>query len=88
MITTQYLVKGIQFTPCRMGDNELSAVRVAELFFKHVVCKSGILDEIGSDHDHRLQKLKSLTSLKWTLSLLKEAIEQHPHALFAGRTMA
>ena len=64
MIITQCLVKGIQFIPCCMGNNELSAVRVAELFFKHVVGKSGILDEIVSDHDHRLQKLKSLTSLK------------------------
>ena len=36
-----------------MGDNELSAVQVAELFFKHVVCKFGIPDDIVSDHDRR-----------------------------------
>ena len=36
-----------------MGDNNLSAVQVAELFFKHVVCRFGVPDEIISDRGCR-----------------------------------
>ena len=36
-----------------MEDNELFAVQVAELFFKYVVCKFGVPDEIVSDRDCR-----------------------------------
>lgn len=43
-----------QFIPCCMRDNELSAIQVTELFFKHPVCKLGIADEIVSDHERRL----------------------------------
>ena len=53
MTVTEHIIKHTQFIPCQMGDNDLSAVQVAELFFKHVVCKFGVHDEIASDRDCR-----------------------------------
>ena len=51
---TERLINYTQFIPCRMSDYESSALQVAEVFFKHVVCKFGISEEIVSDRDRSL----------------------------------
>ena len=75
---TEYLIKYTQFIPCCMGDNKLSVVQVAELFFKHVICKFGIPDDIVSDRDHRFVSTfwQHLWKLMGTKTLMSTAF--HP----------
>ena len=53
MIVTECQIKHTQVIPCCMGESRVSAVQVAELFFKHIVCKLGVSNKIVNDHDCR-----------------------------------
>ena len=53
MTVVERLTKYTRFIPCTIGDNELSAVAIAELFFTNIVRAFGIPCEIISDHDRR-----------------------------------
>ncbi len=47
------LSKYVVLVPCRMGDGELSAVDVADLFFSHVVARYGVPRSVLHDRDPR-----------------------------------
>ena len=51
MTVVERLTKYTRFIPCTMGENELSAVTVAELFFANIVRAFGVPREIISDRD-------------------------------------
>ena len=53
MTVVERLTKYTRFIPCTIGDNKLSAVAVAELFFTNIVRAFGIPREIISDRDRR-----------------------------------
>ena len=36
-----------------MGDNELAAIKVTEVFHKYIVCKFGVPEDIISERDKR-----------------------------------
>ena len=47
------LSKYVVLTPCTLGDGELSASRVADLFFQGVVARFGVPRSVLHDRDPR-----------------------------------
>ena len=67
-----------------MGDNKLSAIQVAELFFKHVVCKFGVPEEIVSDRDRRF--VSTFWQHMWKLMGTKTLVSIAFHPQTDGQT--
>ena len=47
------LSKYLVLIPCTMGDNQLSATAVADLFYTHIVSRFGVPSSVVSDRDPR-----------------------------------
>ena len=53
MTCTEVLLGYVRLIPCFMGEGELSAERVVQLFFYSMVCVFGLPDEVLHDRDPR-----------------------------------
>ena len=53
MTCIEGLLGYVHLIPCFMGEGELSAEHVAQLFFDSVVCVFGLPDEVLHDRDPR-----------------------------------
>ena len=72
------LTKYTRFIPCKLGEDELPATKVAQLFFEHIVRAFGVPQEIVSDRDRRFTSTfwQHLWKLLGTKTLMSTAF--HP----------